>query len=395
MGQPRVRLHSSAKPARITGVSQITHPNHGCFATAVGIVVSLVFLGGPSRASDPEATRAGRERSQPARDASLGHIRSLFEQLYFSEAEQACERALARGHHTRRELLELYRLRGLIASAAGERDQAFDAFRQLLVLGGKAELDSRMPPRTRKVLEEASRWASHHGRLEVLAHPPQLIEHRPAAAALRFELEVRADPLDMVSDALLVLEVEGKTRRFLAQQRDNLRWSLPLATLGLLPGKLLNYRILVRDAQANQIVQLQRRYVVPPAPAGALREGAPGAPATRRLWTWIAASGAAAALGLGIGLRVWAGSLNEEWQRDPSAIGRSQEDWNRLRDTGRGAETAAYVSLGIGALLAAGSAVLFWLEGRPSPREGAEPLRAASGIPLVLSDRGVGWVERF
>ncbi len=93
--------------------------------------------------------------------------------------------------------------------------------------------------------------------------------------------------------------------------------------------------------------------------SGCRGEQGPRTRAPRRLWTWIAAGTAAAVLIAGIGVGASAQVDYREYQTTPDAR-RGEE----LADAIAAKDRAANVLFGVGAALAAGSAVLFFVEGR-------------------------------
>jgi hypothetical protein len=80
----------------------------------------------------------------------------------------------------------------------------------------------------------------------------------------------------------------------------------------------------------------------------------------RRLWTWVAAGSAAATLAVAVGLGASASADHDAWQEE---LGRDRIKWDELRDAVEAKATAANALFVVGGVLAATSAVLFFVEG--------------------------------
>ncbi len=87
------------------------------------------------------------------------------------------------------------------------------------------------------------------------------------------------------------------------------------------------------------------------------------APATRRVWTWVAAGGAVAALAAGLGLWAWAESDHDEFLATPDPL-----RYDELKSSIRARDTGAVVLFSVAGALTATAAALFFLEGRRGPR---------------------------
>jgi hypothetical protein len=85
----------------------------------------------------------------------------------------------------------------------------------------------------------------------------------------------------------------------------------------------------------------------------------------RRIWTWVAAGGAAASLGTAIGLGAWAQADHGEWEEVWEA-GEDQKRWDDLAASGQRKELAANILFGVAGALAITATVLYFLEGAPA-----------------------------
>jgi len=109
----------------------------------------------------------------------------------------------------------------------------------------------------------------------------------------------------------------------------------------------------------------------------------PRAAPRRRLWTWVAAGGAAAALGVAIGLGASADANNSEYWADGTRPERGAE----LEDPIRSKALGANVMFGVAGALAVTSVLLFFLEGRSSRPDGqawVAPLGQAPGAMVSV-----------
>lgn len=109
----------------------------------------------------------------------------------------------------------------------------------------------------------------------------------------------------------------------------------------------------------------------------------------RRFWTWISAAGAAAILAAATGLALAARADEQEGctllgeqslpcdRRDTLRSADDRARYEHLRERVAKETLAANVGWGLGAALAAGAVLLFWLEGRASAPDREERPRAA------------------
>jgi len=117
---------------------------------------------------------------------------------------------------------------------------------------------------------------------------------------------------------------------------------------------------------------------LPPPPSPALPSAPP--PARRRVWTWVvgatAVASLGAALGAGLASRADHSAWEAEWERGTDPV-----RYEELRSSGQQKQLAANVLAGVGAALAVGAVVLYFLEGRAS-RE-ARRLHSRGAAPGV------------
>jgi hypothetical protein len=102
----------------------------------------------------------------------------------------------------------------------------------------------------------------------------------------------------------------------------------------------------------------------------------------RRLWTWVAAGSAAATLVVAVGLGASASVDYDAWQEE---LGRDRIKWGELRDAVEAKATAANVLFVVGGVLAATSAVLYFVEGGRVPGGERRVDLSGSSTGLLLS----------
>jgi len=126
-------------------------------------------------------------------------------------------------------------------------------------------------------------------------------------------------------------------------------------------------------ANRETLVQVQL------TPAPAVAPPAEPTPARRRLWTWVAAGGAAAAVIAATSVWIAADRDYDTWNETPDTDGDRLDELERAV---KRKEIAAWTLFGLAGAAAVTSAVLFFLEGRPAER------RAARSGSLVVGPTG-------
>jgi hypothetical protein len=140
-------------------------------------------------------------------EAGLAEARRAIQQLRYEDAKPLLDAALERGHHGRAELIDLYELRGVVASVVEGPDAGESEFRRMLVLAP----DHAPPPRDTPVFmvpfTRARRWVNAHGGLEVQARLGA-----PPAAALPtpLVLTIVSDPFTQVAADRLFVRRRGE-----------------------------------------------------------------------------------------------------------------------------------------------------------------------------------------
>ncbi|MCZ7684251.1 MAG: hypothetical protein M5U28_37935 [Sandaracinaceae bacterium] len=116
-----------------------------------------------------------------AQDDALARAEAAYLEVDFDATHQHALAALRAGGNTPEQLVRVYQLLGIAASALGREDEARDHFVRMLGLDRDAELDASVPPRLRDpFLEARGVWAARTGRLGIQVG---LDRARPACAS--------------------------------------------------------------------------------------------------------------------------------------------------------------------------------------------------------------------
>ena len=195
------------------------------------IALALIALEGWARADDPLAV------ASKAVDASD-----------YLAARPALTAALAGGGRGPEQLVEIYRLTGVVEAALGDARAATEAFTHLLALSPKATLSEGTSPKIRRPFDAASRYIQSHAALEVKiethANPPVIT------------LVVASDPLNMVAAAHAVFTVDGGPER-----SKDVDVAAERAEVALPPARRIDARIAALDVHGNHLVEIGSREV--------------------------------------------------------------------------------------------------------------------------------------
>jgi len=300
-----------------------------------------------------------------------------------------------------------------------------DAERKLeaaLICYGKLELDC-FGARLKEALDLARQQRAKPelvGRIHLYLGVHNAVLNRHDEAARTFREALRRDPLldldpQQFKPALVTLfrEVKAKLTGTLAVVADvqgaqvsvdgervgvaPLKKSLPIGrhTLSVTGSRGQaghSQDLVIRVDQTLRV----RVSLSPPAakarPATARRPAASPPPARRRVWTWVAAGGAAVTLAVAIGLGASASADHAAWEEELEqgrAGGGDPQTWEALGQDVESKATAANVLFVASGALAVTAAVLFFVEGRGAAERPAVRARTTlgqgPGVPYGLS----------
>jgi hypothetical protein len=346
----------------------------GLLALALALV--WLRLEGAARAEDP-----------------LAQARKAVAESDYGSARSALTAALNGGGRGPEDVVEIYRLTGIVDAALGDARAATEAFTRLLAMSPRAVLPDGTSPKIRRPFDAAVRYIASHAALEVRtetrANPPVIT------------LVVVSDPLNMVATARAVFTVDAG-----AERRLDVEVAADRAEVALPPGRRLDARIAALDVHGNRLVEIGSREVPiviigdppraatpapsatgPTSPRAAVTAGAPPRPIYLRWWPYAAAGAAALAVTVYFGLSA---------QSDADELDRINPDQQHHRGSeieaveDRAQRHVLFTNIGLGVTggfaLAAGVLYLIAPREHVETRVAAVPLRGGGGA-LVLGGR--------
>jgi hypothetical protein len=194
-----------------------------------GLVLALLVLEGVAGAD-------------PSGDA-LARARTAVAESDYGAARPALSAALDGGGRSPEELIEIYRLTGIVAAALGDPQAASDAFTRLLVLSPKAALPAGTSPKIKRPFDVAARYMAS-------GHAPLQLKLETRAAPPMITLVRVSDPLGLVASARVTFSVDGGAERakdVAASARTEI--ALP-------PGKRIDARIAALDRHGNRLIEI-------------------------------------------------------------------------------------------------------------------------------------------
>lgn len=221
--------------------------------------------------------------------------------------------ALRAGGHDPTQLVRIYQLLGISASALGHEDEARDYFVRMLGIDRDAELDSSVPPRLRDpFLEARGVWAARPGRLGIRVGLDR------ARSALRVEL---SDPTDTGRRVLVHTRLEGEAQ-YVTQDAEA-RATIEVPVQGAASADRVEYYVELLDEHRNVMLaegtafepRVVGRERVAPGPAAA---GGPSIFEEPVFWIVV---GAVVAVAAGITMGVVADSRSHIGAQTSIAIG--------------------------------------------------------------------------
>jgi hypothetical protein len=219
------------------------------------LVVILVLIEGLAWADD----RAGDPLAQARKSVAASS---------YAVARSQLAAALDAGDHGPDEMVELYRLSGIVEAALEDPRAATAAFTRLLALSPRATLPAGTSPKITRPFDAAARYFETHAPLEVK------IETRAVPPAITL---VMTDSLGMVAQARIAFTIDGGAE----QIRDAVASARTVVALPT--ARRLDARAFALDGHGNRLVEIGSKEVPiviigePPPPAAAARP--PGGPA--------------------------------------------------------------------------------------------------------------------
>ncbi len=176
-----------------------------------------------------------------AQDDALARAEAAYLEVDFDATHQHALAALRAGGNTPEQLVRVYQLLGIAASALGREDEARDHFVRMLGLDRDAELDASVPPRLRDpFLEARGVWAARTGRLGIQVGLDR------ARSSLRIQL---SDPSATARRVLVHSRLEGETQ-FVTQDAEA-RGAIDVPVQGAAAADRVEYYVEVLDEHRN------------------------------------------------------------------------------------------------------------------------------------------------
>lgn len=176
-----------------------------------------------------------------AQDDALARAEAAYLEVDFDATHRHALAALRAGGSTPAQLVRIYQLLGIAASALGREDEARDHFVRMLGLDRDAELDASVPPRLRDpFLEARGVWAARTGRLGIQVGLDR------ARSSLRIEL---SDPSATARRVLVHSRLEGETQ-FVTQDAEA-RGAIDIPVQGAAAADRVEYYVEVLDEHRN------------------------------------------------------------------------------------------------------------------------------------------------
>lgn len=306
-------------------------------------------------------------------NASLARARKELDGLQYDKARASLDEALALGTSDPTQVAEIHLLAGQVAGALDDAASAEDHFKRLLVLRPGSTLPSGMSPKITAPFDAARAWLS--------SHEPLAVDIEAGAETVTVVIE--SDPLGMIAEARVAVEVGGQTS--VLKGRSNTK----RITIALPEGEL-TVRPAVVDAYGNHLVELPAQQLTvgvipldPPRPARAVG----GRPLYAKWWLWGGVAVAFAGGGTYFGLDALDAqdellALNGDSQNHDFSEARAVQD--------RGERSALLANVGFG--LAGAAAVAATVLLVTDRRSGPAPIEQRGAAITPLEDGGAALV---
>lgn len=322
-------------------------------------------------------------------DDPLAAARKAVAESDYVSARPALTAALDAGGRGPEDLVEIYRLTGIVEAALGDARAATEAFTRLLALSPRAALPDGTSPKIRRPFDAAARYMASHAALEV--------KMETVTAPPTIRLIAAGDPLHMVATAHAVFRVDGG-----AERTKDVEVTAGRADVTLPAGRRIDAQIAALDVHGNRLVEIGSREVpivivgdAPPLAAAPPRAIAPPPrrapvvvqagprPLYLRWWPYAAAG---AVLAGATGYFAWSARSDADELRGIIADS-AQHSFGEARAVeDRARRNALYTNIGLGVTgavaLAAGVLYLTTPRDRVETRVAAVPLDGGGALVL-------------
>lgn len=174
--------------------------------------------------------------------AAIDRARAAMSSSDYPAADAALREALASGTHNPAELVEIYRLSGIVSGSLGNAPAATEMFKRLLALAPAATLPPKISPRITAAFTEAQTYFKAHAPLRVKLETTDV----PPAVTL---IAV-SDPLRMITGARVIIVADGKPAAPVQRAgTQRIELALPRASR-------LELRVVALDQHGNRLIEL-------------------------------------------------------------------------------------------------------------------------------------------
>jgi hypothetical protein len=296
--------------------------------------------------------------SSPAAADPLSEAEAAYAQVDFAEARRLAQAALASPGHDRAQMIRIYFLIGVSASAEGKDDEAIDAYKHLLALDPDTRLDRDLSPKLQGPM------------LEARGTPPGVLACDAMFDRAKgvLHLAIR-DPLKMSRVAVVRWRVAAGAE--FAELRRPASPSLDVAIPAAAGAERVEYSYALLDGHLNRLCEKGSDAAPEVAQAAAVAQistTAGAAPATEKKlpkkYLIIGIVGEAlgvAALGGGIGAFFVGQNAADRWNNDTICLANGMTraaNCSADRSTAQAAGNGAIASFAIGGALIAASTIL-------------------------------------
>jgi tetratricopeptide (TPR) repeat protein len=340
------------------------HFLRGSRAVAVALAIAMYVAPAAARADESDHLAAARQ--------AMGALK-------YEQALHALEKALYSGKQGPEDMKTIYRMMGEIQAALGQQAQADRHFRSLLALDPVAELARGISPKIQQPFQAARTYMSSRGRLAVSCTVD--------VAAAAVQLDVQADPADLVGGARVVYRLADGSEQILeATGRGSHTLRMPTTE----PVTLICAAL---DEHGNRLSEIgswseplrlaPASPEPPPVVSAPPRREAPAPPFYGRWYVWTTATVVAAGAG---GFFAWqAGQDQGELERlNQTSPDHSFSEAEAIERRGRRNALIANISFGAAGAFAIATVVSLVLEPDAPAAEGSTAL-----APLLLQ-QGAG-----
>lgn len=223
----------------------------------------------------------------------LPRAKDQYERLEFDPAARTLQRAVEHARNCRRDLAEIYRLKGFIDAINAERERCQRAFEILLALDPGYALPLSVPPKIRNCFEDAERVPEDRRQLGLGYNPPvEVPPNAPVAMAVQVQ-----DPLRLVDQVQVWFRRAGVEVYTAVNTRADDTVSVVIPALSLPPSE--------EGYEMEFFVRAVDRWEGTLAEAGSPRRpmsfkvaaGGTGGGVVSEWWFWTILAGAAIAAG--------------------------------------------------------------------------------------------------